>query len=68
MKSPELKSPEPKSHGDRLLLLKEVGDELRRSDKAMRHLVYSGQLQAYYMAGRRLRVKRGDLDHFLATQ
>ena len=41
-----MKSQEPNSHGDRLLLLKEVDDELRLTDKAVRHLVYTGQLQA----------------------
>lgn len=50
-----MKSQEPNSHGGRLLLLYEVGDELRLTDKAVRHLIYTGQLQAYYMAGRRLR-------------
>jgi excisionase family DNA binding protein len=45
-----------------------MGDELRLTDKAVRHLIYTGQLQAYYMAGRRLRVKRSDLDQFLTTQ
>jgi excisionase family DNA binding protein len=63
-----MKSPDPNSHGDRLLLLKEVGDELRLLDKAVRHLIYAGQLQAHYMAGRLLRVKRSDLDRFLATE
>jgi DNA-binding transcriptional LysR family regulator len=41
-----MKSQEPNSHGDRLLLLKEVDDELRLTDKAVRHLIYTGQLQA----------------------
>ena len=62
-----MKSPEPNSNGARLLLVKVVAQELRLTDKAGRHLIYAGQLQAYYMAGRRLRVKRVDLDHFLAT-
>jgi hypothetical protein len=63
-----MKSQEPNSTGDRLLLLKEVGVELRLTVKAVRHIIYTGQLKAYYMAGRLLRVKRGDLDQFLATQ
>jgi hypothetical protein len=63
-----MKSQGPNSHGDRLLLLKEVGDELRLMDKPVRHLFYTGQLQAYYIAGRRLRVKRSDPDQFLTTQ
>ena len=64
-----MKAPEPNSNGDRLLLRKEVAVELRHSsDKAVRHLIYAGHLKAYYMAGRRCRVKRTDLDQFLATQ
>jgi excisionase family DNA binding protein len=63
-----MKAQEPDTNGTRLLLVKEVAEELRLTEKAVRHLVYAGQLKAYYMAGRRLCVKRADLDQFLATQ
>jgi excisionase family DNA binding protein len=53
---------------DTLMTVGEVAQQLRLTDMAVRNLIYRSQLQAYYMAGRRIRVKRSDLDAFLVTQ
>jgi excisionase family DNA binding protein len=48
-----------------LMTVAEVGHELKLTALAVRHLIYAGKLRAYYLAGRRLRVRREDLDGFL---
>jgi len=53
---------------DPLMTVPEVATELKLTPIAVRHLIYKGQLPAYYLAGRRLRVKRSELDTFLVTQ
>jgi excisionase family DNA binding protein len=47
------------------MTIAEVAEVLRLTDKAMRNLIYAGQLKAYYMAGRRIRIRRDDLGAFL---
>lgn len=51
-----------------LLTVAEVGEALRITPKAVRALIYQGKLQAFYLAGRRVRVKMADLNAFLQTQ
>ena len=64
-----MNSPEPHHNGDHLhlLTLQEVGAELKLTVKAVRHLVNTSQLKADYMFGQWLRLRRSELDRFLAT-
>ena len=52
----------------RLMTVAEIAGELRLSEKAVRNLIYRGQLNAFSLAGRRIRVTREDFEAFLARE
>jgi excisionase family DNA binding protein len=53
---------------EELYTVQEVGQRLKMTDKAVRSLIYKGQLRAIYLAGRRIRVTASQLDTFLREE
>jgi excisionase family DNA binding protein len=48
--------------------VEEVATRLKMHPNTVRRLVYDGQLQAFYVGGRRIRITERHLAVFLATQ
>jgi excisionase family DNA binding protein len=53
---------------DVLLTVADVAQRLNMPVKAARNLIYRGQLTAFYVAGKRIRITERHFEEFLRTQ